>query len=419
MKLLPYAALLFRALFLLAMAAIAPDEEVFAQFTEKSKQQYRRIWAQFRDFVAEVDFESAPPGEESFVRFFNYLRQEKKYASTTLWTYYSCLNSMMKRKYNFKLQDLPRLTMLIKGYDTDIKSKAHIFEETQLKSFMLGNMECSYWLVRQALSIVAFFGGLRLQECNDLVLEKMIRTSDGYKITHSRVKQRSDQRESVFVVPAAGGYADRLGSYLNKVNTDLNKFTGQVWWTGTKGNDLKAQPMGKNMIGKVPHDVATRMKLPKPEAYTFHSYRRTSATSAANGSMTAEQMQSFFGWKNASMCQEYISTSRPAVMNMAQTLGSFDLGQPEVEVEDVSDLVMVEVMEDEEKNEDLSDLVFDEDPEMLAAAGISYPATSASSSNINIEHTIQSAISSIPALQGANVSVKVLIMQDNHGTVNF
>ena len=71
------------------------------QFTEKSKQQYSRIWAHFRDFVAEVD---------------------------VLWTYYSCLNSMMKRKYNFKLQELPRLTMLEKGLDTDIKNKAPIFE---------------------------------------------------------------------------------------------------------------------------------------------------------------------------------------------------------------------------------------------------------------------------------------------------
>jgi hypothetical protein len=51
----------------------------------------------------------------------------------------------MKRKYNIKLQEMPRLTMLIKGFDTDIKNKATIFEETQLKAFMLGNMECSYW----------------------------------------------------------------------------------------------------------------------------------------------------------------------------------------------------------------------------------------------------------------------------------
>jgi hypothetical protein len=72
------------ALSLLSMASIVPDEEVFSQFTEKSKQQYRRIWAHFRYFVMDVDFETGPPGEESFTIFFNFLRQEKKYASTTM-----------------------------------------------------------------------------------------------------------------------------------------------------------------------------------------------------------------------------------------------------------------------------------------------------------------------------------------------
>jgi hypothetical protein len=191
---------------------------------------------------------------------------------------------MMKRKYNFKLQELPRLTMLLKGFDTDIKNKAPIFEETQLKAFMLGNMQSSYWLVRQAISIVSFFGGLRIQECQD------IRNNDGFKITHSRKKQRSDQQESVFIVPAAGGFADWLAIYLDKVNFELNTYTGRVWWTGTKGTYLKGVPIGKNMVGKVPHDVATRLGLPNAEDYTFHSYRRTSATSAANGGMTAEQM---------------------------------------------------------------------------------------------------------------------------------
>ena len=66
------------------MASIVPDEEAFSQFTEKSKQQYRRIWSHFRDFVVEVDFETGPLGEESFTRFFNFLRLEKKYALTTL-----------------------------------------------------------------------------------------------------------------------------------------------------------------------------------------------------------------------------------------------------------------------------------------------------------------------------------------------
>ncbi len=185
-------------------------------------------------------------------------------------------------------------------------------------------------------------------------------TNDGYKITHSRCKQRSDQRAIAFLVPAEGGFVARLGEYLEKVKSDLNAFTGRVWWTGTKGQRLKNCGMGKNTAGKVPHDDARRLKLDNPSDYTFHSYRRTSATTAANGGMTSEQLQGFFGWKSASMCQEYISTSRPAIMHAAQTLGSFDFSEPEVEVE-------VAVAE-EELN--LSDFVMEEDAEMCAAAGI-------------------------------------------------
>jgi hypothetical protein len=122
-------------------------------------------------------------------------------------------------------QQLPRLTMLINGFDTDIKSKAPILEETQLKAFIMGNMESSYWLVRQSISIVSFFSRLCLQECQDILLEKMIRNSNGFKIPHSRVKQRRNQRETVLVVPAAGGFADRLTIYLAKVNSKLNKYT--------------------------------------------------------------------------------------------------------------------------------------------------------------------------------------------------
>ncbi len=80
------------------------------------------------------------------------------------------------------------------------------------------------------------------------------------------------------------------------------------------------------------------------------------------GGMTAEQMQGFFGWKNSSMCQEYISTSRPATMHAANLLGSFDLADVEVEEEDE---LPVDMVKDEE--DDLSGIVLEEDPEMYEA----------------------------------------------------
>ena len=46
-----------------------------------------------------------------------------------IWTHYSYINSVMKRKYGWKLQTLPRITMTIKGFKEDTKHKAAIFEE--------------------------------------------------------------------------------------------------------------------------------------------------------------------------------------------------------------------------------------------------------------------------------------------------
>ncbi len=166
-------------------------------------------------------------------------------------------------------------------------------------------------------------------------------------------------RVTAFLVPAKGGFAARLGKYLGKVNSDLNTFTGRVWWTGTKGQHLKNCAMGKNTLGKVPHDVARRLKLTSPKDYTFHSYRRTSATTAANGGMTSEQMQELWLEKCFDVSRIYsISTSRPAIMHAAQILGSFDFGEP-------------------------------------------------------------SALSSVPGLQASNVTVKVCVITNNHGSVNF
>ena len=179
------------------MAAIISDNDVFQQFTNgKSRKQYQSTWSQFVDFCGDFDFEAGQPGEELLSNYFKFLCLDRKMASSSLWTVYSCLNSIFKRKYNAKLQDLPRLTLLIKGFNDDVKQKAAIFDDAVLKEFMLSRKNESYWLVRQAICIVSFFGGLRYQECMDLELEKIQRSKEGYIITHNRVKQRSDKLET-------------------------------------------------------------------------------------------------------------------------------------------------------------------------------------------------------------------------------
>ena len=117
-------------------------------------------------------------------------------------------------------------------------------------------------------------------------------------------------------------WAACLGQYLGRMKEELGKYQGRVFYTGRKNGGLVAQPMGRNMLAEVPHQVARWLGKPNPEDYTFHSFRRSSATAAADAGATAQQMQDFFGWKHPSMTSEYISTSRHQLNTMAGRLAT-------------------------------------------------------------------------------------------------
>ena len=222
--------------------------------------------------------------------------------------------------------------------------------------------------------------------------------------------------------------------------------------------------MGKNTIARVPHNIAEKLQLPDIDAYTFHSFRRGSCTSAADNGVTAEQMVDFYGWRNASMCKEYISTSKAAVTTMAHKLvgnvEDFALDEVEIEVDvmeeledDTDDAAIVEAASQaEEQAEDawlveaatqaelteqakpagqyraeLADqaepYVFaqEEDLDMYLSAGLPLPpvAVEPSLQTIDIENTIKNAISTLPNMAGASVNLKVVVVTGNNATLNF
>lgn len=56
----------------------------------------------------------------------------------------------------------------------------------------------------------------------------------------------------------------------------------QRFFVNYKNGKCTAQFVGINKFGRLVQDIAKFLKLPNPESYTGHSYRRTSATGVAN-----------------------------------------------------------------------------------------------------------------------------------------
>jgi hypothetical protein len=98
---------------------------------------------------------------------------------------------------------------------------AAIFEE----KFIAKKMDNTFWEVREAIAITTYFSGLCLIECMmDLKLKQLTRGPDGYTITHTW------PRNAVLRWPLStwyhrqGGFATQLVKYINRVNSQLEKF---------------------------------------------------------------------------------------------------------------------------------------------------------------------------------------------------
>ncbi len=100
-----------------------------------------------------------------------------------------------------------------------------------------------------------------------------------------------------------------------------------------------------------------------------------------------------------SMCQEYISSSKPAILGMASRLGEFEaLSQGlvvEVEVEMEKDPLDTKSIRQEMEEY----IILEEDPEMYAMAGIELGPVPVPVQE-RIESTIRQAMSSVPTVKG-------------------
>ena len=76
-------------------------------------------------------------------------------------------------------------------------------------------------------------------------------------------------------------FAAVIDGYLNVINSSIGHFTDQT--------------TGKNLVNKVPCEMATVLGLDNPVSFTFYSLRRSSARAAANSGSSVQQLIDFYG----------------------------------------------------------------------------------------------------------------------------
>ncbi|KAJ8946908.1 hypothetical protein NQ317_011057, partial [Molorchus minor] len=68
-------------------------------------------------------------------------------------------------------------------------------------------------------------------------------------------------------------------------------------------------PVGKNIMGKIPSVVASYLKLPDVACYTGHCLRRSSATLLADAGVDITTIKRHAGWKSTTVAEGYVENS--------------------------------------------------------------------------------------------------------------
>ena len=253
----------------------------------KSKK-YHSTWRHFCNAMkGKVNLETTMPSEDQFLNYFKHSQVDHegfRLKSATIRARLSHLNTVCKSKYNQNLNEFPKLKEYFNLNCKDCKDQTpiEIFTKEDIDNFICDlTLSTPYWLVRKVIAIFAFFGELNVSETQDLRMENIIKSEDGYTVY--KPNKIEGKPGSQYLVPneKANGqlsYSDLIKEYFEKIDNDIKpddrNAVGRVFYSG-HNHGFYGIPLGKNVMCELTHLMAEVLKKPNPDNYTFTSLRKS------------------------------------------------------------------------------------------------------------------------------------------------
>ncbi|CAN0074708.1 unnamed protein product, partial [Heterosigma akashiwo] len=257
----------------------------------KSSATYKKYYDRFMKWRQDVgqDVDQAPAARD-LADFLFHLRRDHNFSASTLWTMGSAINKRIKFFWKLDLIKDPTVKDLLKSWsDKDLKKKSRSFTRDQLMRFLKEAPNTAQWLQKKAVVIVATHGGLRSVRW----APKTDKKGEGHSFVIDRAPEVSDPNPYLL-----------LEKYIEMMEDDMTYAVGssnQRFWA--KYNEASGKfvnsPIGKNLLAKIPSQIAEFLGLPDPELYTGHAFRHTFANILANSGCTKVQLQQAGRWKSA------------------------------------------------------------------------------------------------------------------------
>lgn len=280
--------------------------------------------AQWRDFLCHSKIqENEDPKEEHFIKYFHHLREEKKYASSSLWCKYSMINHKYQVLYGHKLQKFPRLTLLLKKFEAGYQRKtASVFTKEEIMRFLETAPNNGEFIHMKAGIVIAYFGGLRCADLINLDVDDLeFDESTGMWVSYAISKQKGESVRNRFNIPIQFcSYLEAYDHAINRCGAGEGRLMKSYRVRKDNTGYYTKQPMGENLLRKFTVKMAQFLNLPQPEKYTGHAIRRSCASIMAEAGASSSQLKKHFNWKSESTSLKYIESTDSGKRTIADML---------------------------------------------------------------------------------------------------
>lgn len=293
-------------------------------FNCKSVAVYNSWKKKFDKFILD---EKLSENIESVLKYLQSISNQ--YAPSTLWQAYSCLNKYYTTYKNWKsFNEVPILKNFIKSLEKnhEPKKQSKVLSKEELFKFLIhNNNEDPKILVRKVASIVAYYGGLRCVELLNLSFADIEMKPAEIIVRIEKSKTDPKGKSNFFyIIPKKPDSASDeccpysiIKKYVDQFTSKEGRFLRNY---NVKSKNFTMQPMGRNLLAKIPSFIADFLGLQNPEKYTSHCFRRSAATVMADSGATLPSLKRQFRWKSDSVAMTYIDQSKKHKFDVAQTL---------------------------------------------------------------------------------------------------
>lgn len=252
--------------------------------------------------------------EEVFLAYFSHLSKFLK--SNTLWSRYSMVKSLVKIKQNLDISQFHKLTSFLKQKNVGFRAqKAQVFTKEDISRFMLAPDEV--YLMIKVSTIFALAGALRRAELVNITLDDI---QDKGNLIVVKISDSKNHSSRSFVLCEEINNGNFLKLYRKYAGLRPPTTPHRRFFINYKKGKCSIQCVGVNTFGKMPTEIAAYLRLPNPERYTGHSFRRSSATFLADSGEAITNIKRLGGWKSTTIAEGYLEDSETQKKNISNKI---------------------------------------------------------------------------------------------------